>query len=123
MFFKVSKSRFGGFAKARFAFPLRPAKSGFPSPRRPGEAAGFRWKWQTVKDLSERFRAKWTPVRVKKTRQIKNLELRFDSIETEKALEIERSGFASVLAGYFRRRAVWVRRLSYWRRRRAHGLA
>jgi hypothetical protein len=31
----------------------------------------------------ERFRAKWTPVRVKKTRQIKNLELRFDSIETE----------------------------------------
>ena len=35
----------------------------------------------------ERFRAKWTPVRVKKTRQIKSLELRFDSIETEKALE------------------------------------
>ena len=35
----------------------------------------------------ERFRAKWTPVRVKKTRQITNLELRFDSIETEKALE------------------------------------
>jgi hypothetical protein len=34
----------------------------------------------------ERFRAKWTPVRVKKTRQIKNPELRFDSIETEKAL-------------------------------------
>jgi hypothetical protein len=33
----------------------------------------------------ERFRAKWIPVRVKKTRQIKNLELRFDSIETEKA--------------------------------------
>jgi len=29
----------------------------------------------------------WTPVRVKKTRQIKNLELRFDSIETEKALD------------------------------------
>ena len=37
-------------------------------------------------DRLERFRAKWTPVRVKKTRQIKNLELRFDSIETEKAL-------------------------------------
>jgi hypothetical protein len=34
----------------------------------------------------ERFQAKWRPVRVKKTRQIKNLELRFDSIETEKAL-------------------------------------
>ena len=29
---------------------------------------------------------KWTPVRVKKTRQIKNLEPRFDSIEAEKAL-------------------------------------
>ena len=34
----------------------------------------------------ERFRAKWKPVRVKKTRQINNLEPRFDSIETEKAL-------------------------------------
>jgi len=33
-----------------------------------------------------RFQAKWRPVRVKKTRQIKNLEPRFDSIETEKAL-------------------------------------
>jgi hypothetical protein len=37
----------------------------------------------------ERFRAKWLPVRVKKTRQIKNLEPRFDSIETEKALVAE----------------------------------
>src|SRR6266851_1549198 len=44
--------------------------------------------------LRERFQAKacpgldpgWKPVRVKKTRQIKNLEPRFDSIETEKAL-------------------------------------
>jgi len=36
----------------------------------------------------KRFQAKWTPVRVKKTRQIKNLEPRFDSIETEKALVI-----------------------------------
>jgi glycosyltransferase involved in cell wall biosynthesis len=34
----------------------------------------------------ERFQAKWRPVRVKKTRQIKNPEPRFDSIETEKAL-------------------------------------
>jgi hypothetical protein len=34
----------------------------------------------------KRFQAKWSPVRVKKTRQIKNLEPRFDSIETEKAL-------------------------------------
>jgi hypothetical protein len=30
---------------------------------------------------TERFQAKWLPVRVKKTRQIKNLESRFDSIE------------------------------------------
>ena len=34
----------------------------------------------------ERFPAKWTPVRVKKTRQIKNSEPRSDSIGTEKAL-------------------------------------
>jgi hypothetical protein len=38
----------------------------------------------------ERFQAKWKPVRVKKTRQIKNLEPRFDSIETEKALAGQR---------------------------------
>jgi hypothetical protein len=30
----------------------------------------------------ERFRAKWIPVRVKKTRQNKNLEPGFDSIKT-----------------------------------------
>jgi hypothetical protein len=35
----------------------------------------------------ERFRAKWVPVRVKKTRQNKNLEPRSDSIGTEKALD------------------------------------
>jgi hypothetical protein len=34
----------------------------------------------------ERFPAKWTPVRVEKTRQIKNLEPRSDSIGTETAL-------------------------------------
>jgi hypothetical protein len=34
----------------------------------------------------ERFQAKWTPVRVKKTRQNKRLEPRFDSIGTQKAL-------------------------------------
>jgi hypothetical protein len=37
-------------------------------------------------DSLERFRAKWIPVRVKKTRQNKNLEPRSDSIGTEKAL-------------------------------------
>jgi hypothetical protein len=34
----------------------------------------------------ERFPAKWRPVRVKKTRQNKNLEPRSDAIGTEKAL-------------------------------------
>src|ERR1700722_9959275 len=34
----------------------------------------------------ERFRAKWTPVRAKKTRQNKRPEPRSDSIRTEKAL-------------------------------------
>jgi hypothetical protein len=46
--------------------------------------------------LLERLQAKacpgldpgWKPVRVKKTRQIRNSEPRFDSIETEKALTI-----------------------------------
>jgi hypothetical protein len=36
----------------------------------------------------ECFQAKWKPVRVKKTRQIRNLEPRFDSIEAEKALDV-----------------------------------
>jgi hypothetical protein len=34
----------------------------------------------------ERFRAKWIPVRVKKTRQIKRLEPGSDSIRTDQAL-------------------------------------
>ena len=34
----------------------------------------------------ERFRAKWTPVRVKKTRQNKGFERGSDSIRTDKAL-------------------------------------
>src|SRR5216684_960304 len=42
----------------------------------------------------ERFQAKWKPVRVKKTRQIKNLEPRFDSIETEEALAAPRRGWS-----------------------------
>jgi len=44
----------------------------------------------------ERFQAKWKPVRVKKTRQIKNLEPRFDSIETEKALVPRHSDYDSL---------------------------
>jgi hypothetical protein len=54
----------------------------------------IRWNLCDLRNTPERFQAKacpaldagWTPVRVKKTRQIKNLEPRFDSIETEKAL-------------------------------------
>jgi hypothetical protein len=42
-------------------------------------------------DRPERFQAKWRPVRVKKTRQIKNPEPRFDLIETDKALPSRRS--------------------------------
>src|ERR1700689_1410562 len=38
------------------------------------------------REAPERFRAKWIPVRVKKTRQNRNLEPRSDSIGTEKAL-------------------------------------
>src|SRR5216684_1193430 len=52
--------------------------------------------------LRERFQAKacpgldpgWKPVRVKKTRQIKKLEPRFDSIETEEALAAPRRGWS-----------------------------
>jgi hypothetical protein len=36
--------------------------------------------------IPERFRAKWVPVRVKKTLQIKRLEPGSDSIRTEKVL-------------------------------------
>jgi hypothetical protein len=37
---------------------------------------------QIDKAVLERFRAKWIPVRVKKTRQNKTLEPGFDSIKT-----------------------------------------
>jgi hypothetical protein len=39
-----------------------------------------------IADALERFRAKWVPLRVKKTRQNKKREPRSDSIGTEKAL-------------------------------------
>ena len=56
---------------------------------------------RTRRDQLERFQAKacpgldpgWKPVRVKKTRQIKNREPRFDSIEAEKALECRGEGY------------------------------
>jgi hypothetical protein len=52
--------------------------------------------------ILERFRAKWGPVRVKKTRQNNNLEPRFDSIETDKALGFRYgSGMPSL-------KAIWV---------------
>jgi hypothetical protein len=51
----------------------------------------------------ERFRAKWTPVRVKKTRQNKNLELRSGSIGTGKPLdrgaELALKAFVSTKSG------------------------
>src|SRR5580698_7292316 len=46
----------------------------------------------------ERFRAKWIPVRVKKTRQNKNLEPGSDSIRTGKALAVNH-GAAGLLPG------------------------
>src|SRR5713226_4968396 len=60
--------------------------------KKPPESGGFcaisiDWAGDCGLTRLERFRAKWKPVRVKKTRQIKNLEPRFDSIETEQALE------------------------------------
>jgi hypothetical protein len=39
--------------------------------------------------IGKRFQAKWVPVRVKKTRQNKNLEPRSDEIGTEWALTLE----------------------------------
>src|SRR5260370_13898699 len=45
----------------------------------------------------ERFQAKWKPVRIKKTRQIRSLESRFESIETEKALGSRRASKAITL--------------------------
>jgi hypothetical protein len=41
---------------------------------------------QIPEQIPERFRAKWVPVRVKKTLQNKRLEPRSDSIRTEKVL-------------------------------------
>jgi hypothetical protein len=40
----------------------------------------------------------WRPVRVKKTRQIKNPEPRFDSIETEEALADAKAATAAMEA-------------------------
>src|ERR1700720_530989 len=45
----------------------------------------------------ERFRAKWKPVRVKKTRQNRSLEPRSDSIGTEKALECQLDNAATAV--------------------------
>ena len=40
----------------------------------------------SLENALEHFQAKWTPVRVKKMRQNKNIEPRSDSIGTDKAL-------------------------------------
>jgi hypothetical protein len=49
----------------------------------------------------ERFRAKWIPARVKKTRQIRNLEPRFDFIETEKALDFISAIFVEMKSAFY----------------------
>ena len=49
--------------------------------------------------MLERFPAKWRPVHVKKTRQIKNLEPRSDSIGTETALVRESARKSKQSAG------------------------
>jgi hypothetical protein len=46
----------------------------------------FEISGKPLKKQLERFQAKWKPVRVKKMRQIKNLEPRFDFIEADPAL-------------------------------------
>ena len=59
---------------ADYAYVARPGQG------RPAGRGGRGTKRQGTAALSraiERFRAKWIPVRVKKTRQNKNLELRF----------------------------------------------
>src|ERR1700747_266763 len=43
----------------------------------PGDRSAYAPKSKTATVMLERFRAKWSPVRVKKTRRNKNLELRF----------------------------------------------
>jgi DNA-binding HxlR family transcriptional regulator len=62
------------------AQPVRARQMGVRAP------AGDRWRADEFRRAQreglERFRAKWEPVRVKKTRQIRNLESRFDSNET-----------------------------------------
>jgi len=68
------------------AAPVRRASGSGSRPQRGGAAEAGRDCRVAARRRLERFRAKWKPVRVKKTRQIKNLEPRFDSIETEKAL-------------------------------------
>src|ERR1700692_1115906 len=66
--------------------PTRPER---PCPRAPARSVPefpLPFSSPVLQTQSERFQAKWIPVRVKKTRKIKNLDPRFDSIETEKAL-------------------------------------
>ena len=53
------------------------------------ETSGTAHPWcGDLAESLERFRAKWAPVRVRETRQNKNLKPRSDSIGTEKALAV-----------------------------------
>src|SRR6202035_1423917 len=85
----------------RSAAPAIRDQSGNPSV--PGSAfPKFHCHFLRAARCLERFQAKWTPVRVKKTRQIKNLEPCCDSPETERALG---SAGDSLACGIQRRRA------------------
>jgi hypothetical protein len=53
-----------------------------------GKSASFSIASKMPFEIPEHFQAKWTPVRVKKMRQNKNINPRSDSIGTEKALEV-----------------------------------
>jgi hypothetical protein len=64
-------------------------------------AGGVARKCDEGRRTLERFPAKWRPVRVKKTRQIKNLEPRSDSIGTEKALALRRADAAVLPQQFF----------------------
>jgi hypothetical protein len=60
--------------------------TGFQRSSRRDSAGAFSFEESLAQHAApKRFQAKWRPVRVKKTRQVKKLEPRFDSIETEKA--------------------------------------
>jgi hypothetical protein len=94
-------NHFTEFAFQRKQFPARKFRRADPKTIRGNRSCA--WWWADTGEITpprilvrvgERFQAKacpaldagWRPVRVKKTRQIKNLEPRFDSIRNGKRL-------------------------------------